>query len=441
MKKALIALLMGLMALPAIATNTNSIVENLQELIEARDAITNAIVERGGSVISGALKDVPQEILDIPDPPSPSPPVLIDKIIRANGTYYPAEDNADGYNEVTAAIPTNTLGVATFTSNATYQASADGVDGYSSVTVNVSPQPVASKLPEIVTRQSSPTWTLSANDLSGCTKIGGYAFSNCGGLTSVTLPSTVTSIQDYGFYYCTKLESVTIPEGVTYIGSNAFYFDSALTSITIPSTVTSIGNSAFSGCSKLTSINIPDGVTTIQTSTFQSCSRLATIDFGSTRNTIPTLGNVNAFSYIANGYRILVPSSLVSTWKAAGNWSSLASHIYPHIDFDPSTTYVVNAQGEVVYEDLVSGRLTNDTIDDWLNSGMVQADGTETVVIGLDVQNITADSDYLEPSLFQKLEFLDRTSSDISGWSNYPWNYSVNSTLLFLDSSVDHTIK
>lgn len=64
MKKALIALLFGLLTIPALADNT--IVENLQELIETRDAITNAIVERGGTVTSGALTNVPNEILSIP---------------------------------------------------------------------------------------------------------------------------------------------------------------------------------------------------------------------------------------------------------------------------------------------------------------------------------------------------------------------------------------
>lgn len=64
MKKALIALLFGLLTVPALADNT--IVENLQELIETRDAITNAIVQKGGTVTSGALTNVPNEILSIP---------------------------------------------------------------------------------------------------------------------------------------------------------------------------------------------------------------------------------------------------------------------------------------------------------------------------------------------------------------------------------------
>ena len=48
-------------------------------------------------------------------------------------------------------------------------------------------------------------------------------FSNCTGLTSVTIPNSVTSIGSNAFYGCTSLTSVTIPNSVTSIGESAFY--------------------------------------------------------------------------------------------------------------------------------------------------------------------------------------------------------------------------
>ena len=54
------------------------------------------------------------------------------------------------------------------------------------------------------------------------TSIGSYAFYDCSGLTSVTIPNSVTSIGDFAFYYCSGLTSVTIPNSVTSIGNNAF---------------------------------------------------------------------------------------------------------------------------------------------------------------------------------------------------------------------------
>ena len=84
--------------------------------------------------------------------------------------------------------------------------------------------------------------------------IGGSAFSNCKGLTSLTIPNSVTSIEGVAFRYCSGLTSFTIPNSVTSIGRIAFQYCSGLTSITIPSSVTSIEGQAFSDCNSLTSI-------------------------------------------------------------------------------------------------------------------------------------------------------------------------------------------
>ena len=67
-----------------------------------------------------------------------------------------------------------------------------------------------------------------------------------------------------------------IPEGVTSIGDAAFsgYWD--LSSIELPSSLTSIGIEAFTSCG-LTSVTIPDGVTTIGVAVFSGCRALKTI--------------------------------------------------------------------------------------------------------------------------------------------------------------------
>ena len=54
------------------------------------------------------------------------------------------------------------------------------------------------------------------------TFIGAYAFENCSGLTSVTIPNSVTSIDGYAFKNCSGLTSITIPNSVTSIGGFAF---------------------------------------------------------------------------------------------------------------------------------------------------------------------------------------------------------------------------
>ena len=54
------------------------------------------------------------------------------------------------------------------------------------------------------------------------TSIGSYAFQNCSGLTSVTIPNSVTSIGDYAFQNCSGLTSIMIPNSVTSIGRWSF---------------------------------------------------------------------------------------------------------------------------------------------------------------------------------------------------------------------------
>ena len=53
---------------------------------------------------------------------------------------------------------------------------------------------------------------------------------------------------DYAFYGCSVLTSLTLPSGVTSIGYRAFEGCSGLTSLTIPSGVTEIGGCTFYGC-------------------------------------------------------------------------------------------------------------------------------------------------------------------------------------------------
>ncbi|MBP5423103.1 MAG: leucine-rich repeat domain-containing protein [Paludibacteraceae bacterium] len=100
------------------------------------------------------------------------------------------------------------------------------------------------------------------------------AFLDCVGLTSITIPNSVTSIGHSAFSGCSGLTSITLPNSITSIGYKTFYNCSALTSITIPNSVTSIGESAFEGCSALTSVTIPNSVTTIEIFAFYGCVKL-----------------------------------------------------------------------------------------------------------------------------------------------------------------------
>ena len=149
--------------------------------------------------------------------------------------------------------------------------------------------------------------------------IGDYAFSYCSGLTSVTIPNSVTSIGEYAFYGCSGLTSVTIGNSVTSIGDYAFYGCSGLTSVTIPNSVTSIEQSAFYGCSGLTSVTIGNSVTSIGYDAFRDCSELLDV-YCYAENVPSTLSTAFSSSPIADA-TLHVPNASVDSYKATAPWS------------------------------------------------------------------------------------------------------------------------
>jgi len=107
--------------------------------------------------------------------------------------------------------------------------------------------------------------------------IGDYAFHSCTSLTSLTIPPSVTNIGDFACFQCSGLVSATISKGLTTIGQGVFYECSGLESVTIPSSITEIGESAFWGCTRLRSMIIPEGVKSIGGTAFEVCHGLVSV--------------------------------------------------------------------------------------------------------------------------------------------------------------------
>ena len=111
------------------------------------------------------------------------------------------------------------------------------------------------------------TWTLTAD--------GTLTISGTGAMTDYTYDSRSP------WYSCrTYIKRVVMQQGVTSIGGDAFWDCSGLTSVTIPDGVTSIGGDAFSGCAALTSVTIPGSVTNVGQYAFDNCSSLTDIYYG-----------------------------------------------------------------------------------------------------------------------------------------------------------------
>ena len=111
---------------------------------------------------------------------------------------------------------------------------------------------------------------------------------------SVTIPSkvvidgktySVVSIADYAFKNCKDLTGITIPSSVVKIGTRAFQ-SSGLTTIELPSSITSIDYGLFSSCSDLVSVKIPSSVESIGESAFVGCTSLTNLELSSSVKSI-----------------------------------------------------------------------------------------------------------------------------------------------------------
>ena len=122
------------------------------------------------------------------------------------------------------------------------------------------------------------------------------------GITSITIPATVSEIEDGAFSGCSDLTTVKFLEGswLTYLGYGTFEDCAKLTSITLPkaisaipdycfqgclaltnddvanllSNVDNIGSYAFSGCTGLSEITIPENVESVGYKPFSGCTNL-----------------------------------------------------------------------------------------------------------------------------------------------------------------------
>ena len=158
------------------------------------------------------------------------------------------------------------------------------------------------------------------------TSIGNYAFRNCSGLTSITIPNSVTSIGNYTFYNCSGLTSITIPNSVTSIGDEAFWDCTGLKSVNYNAeNCTSMGSyyrPVFSGCSKLKTLNIGNKVKAIPSYAFYGCTRLTSVTIG---NSVTLIGE-GAF-YDCSGLTEVNISNL-SAWCKIDFSNSSANPLY-----------------------------------------------------------------------------------------------------------------
>lgn len=164
------------------------------------------------------------------------------------------------------------------------------------------------------------------------TAIGYRAFSGCGNLTNVSLPSSIKVIRERAFN-SSGIVSIVIPEGVQEIQEEAFFECNSLKKVVLPNSIKIIGTRAFSsygwGVDSLEEINFPEGLEGIGDLAFSNRKSLKEIILP---NSLTSLG-VEAFSNCYSANKIIIGSGITHlSFEVFANCSSLSSlRIPPNI--------------------------------------------------------------------------------------------------------------
>lgn len=154
---------------------------------------------------------------------------------------------------------------------------------------------------------------------STVTSIDKYAFSGCSSLTEVGLSTGISTIGEYAFYSCKKIANLTLPESITSIGRGCFNYCEGLKTLVIEGTIAEIPEMAFANCSALEKVSLPEGLKMIGKQAFDRNTKLTSITLPSTLTTI------SASAFEETGLNsIVIPKSVTSIAGStgAGSWTA-----------------------------------------------------------------------------------------------------------------------
>ena len=149
--------------------------------------------------------------------------------------------------------------------------------------------------------------------------LGFTAFQDCTGLTSIVVPSPVTTIENCAFNSCHNLVSIEIADSVTSIGDQTFLFCKSLKNVRLPAHLKELNTELFEYCEALEEITIPDEVEEIYSGCFDGCKALKTVRLPESLKII----NNYAFRECSSLESITLPAGLTHLGEVFKGCSSL----------------------------------------------------------------------------------------------------------------------
>ena len=168
--------------------------------------------------------------------------------------------------------------------------------------------------------------SVTASDLEGATNLRPYFFFRCTGLTSATLPDTITKIGQYAFYGVTGIKDFEMPDSVTEVGAGCF-IDFECDTFKLSNNLKSIPSYMFQDAWISSQVlSVPASV--------ENISGFYNFDFDYLKLPVnvkmnspepPVLGYTS--SVFASKSIIIVPKGSLDAYKTATNWTAFADQM------------------------------------------------------------------------------------------------------------------
>lgn len=211
------------------------------------------------------------------------------------------------------------------------------------------------------TDENGVTWEYNLNgywDEANQTQINGAIITKCSNYgTEIVVPEAIQVDEESYNVVCLEgdifnddseskysITSVTLPSSLTSIRWDVFNGLNLLKTLNVPEGLTSIGSGAFSGCQSLV-LTLPASLKTVEYGAFNSC-KMVSLPF-----TDPvSLGNNISSGYVFDGVsHIAVPDDVIESYKNSQVWTRYAEKIcghsevveYTHID-ENNVTWTYN---------------------------------------------------------------------------------------------------